>query len=318
MNSRQSLPKERLLNMTRRKVTSIILSMLTLFMLCVTLLPITTYAVDTVTSTVNIAIADKNMTGPGYYWANRTDTLTLSGLNIDTDEPYGLRLPKNCTVILEGKNTIKAAKYGISCSGTVVIKGSGSLTIEAGDIGIYLISQDNTQKVRLIEGKYEITAGTYGVYSEAADFSFVGDSMNINVGTPDGNAILGRSVNLLGGTFTANAPVESTHQLLVDGLNVNIEANRAAFSSKHMSVKDIDFGGTEYNGESVVSGKSTAKEVRTSILFGENVPGWVDYILLAVFAAGAASAIIGPALHRKKKTKELYERLEKEGYTVVK
>lgn len=302
--------------MNRRKIISIILSLMTVFSLCVIALPTTANAGNVITSTVNIAIANKNERGDGYYWANRYDILTLSGINIDTEDAYGLRLPKNCTVELEGNNYIKASKYGISCSGTVVFKGSGSLTIEAGDIGIYLIAQDNTQKVRLIEGKYTITAGTYGVYSEEGDFSFVGDSMDINIGTPDGWAIMGRAVNLLGGKFKANAPVETTHQLLVSGLDVNIEANRSAFVSKNLNIKDIDID--EYNGEASVNAKSTAKKGRSSIFFGDNVQGWVDYLILVVFALAVASGIFVPALRRKKKAKELYERLEKEGYDIVK
>ncbi len=302
--------------MNRRKIISIILSLMTVFSLCVIALPTTAKAGDVITSTVNIALANKNERGDGYYWANRYDILTLSGINIDTEDAYGLRLPKDCTVELEGNNYIKASKYGISCSGTVVFKGSGSLTIEAGDIGIYLIAQDNTQKVRLIEGKYTITAGTYGVYSEKGDFSFVGNSMDINVGTPDGWAIMGRDVNLLGGKFKANAPVETTHQLLVSGLDVNIEANRSAFVSKNLNIKDIDID--EYNGEASVIAKSTAKKGRSSIFFGDNVQGWVDYLILVVFALGVASCIFVPALRRKKKAKELYERLEKEGYDIVK
>lgn len=301
--------------MTRR-IISIILSVVMLAMLCISAVPVS--ASDAITTTVNIATANKNMRGDGYDWANRYDVLTLNGLNIETEDPYGLRLPKNCTVVLEGKNTIKAAKYGIACSGTVVFKGSGSLTIEAGEIGIYLIAQDSTQKVRLIDGKYEITAGKYGIYSEAADFSFVGNSMDINVTGENGYAVMGRAVNLLGGTFTANAPVESTHQLLVDGINLDVDAGSSpAFASKNLKVKNISIDG-EYNGESAVNAKSTKKFSGSSIIFGESVPAAVDYVILVVFAAGIAAAIVLPALRRKKKAKELYERLEKEGYTIVK
>ena len=297
-----------------RRILPIILTAAMLFTLCLAALPVS--ASGTIQTTVNIATANKNMRGEGYDWANRYDVLTLKGLNIDTEDPYGLRLPKNCTVVLEGKNTIKASKYGISCSGTVVFKGSGSLTIEAGEIGIYLIAQDSTQKVRLIDGKYEITAGTYGIYSVAADFSFTGKSMNVNVTGDGGHAIMGRAVNLLGGTFTANAPVESTHQLLVDGIDISVDGGSApAFASKNLTVKNLD---TEYNGESSFNAKSTKKFTGTSIIFGENVGAAVDYVIRAVFAAGIAAAIVLPALRRKKKAKELYERLEKEGYTVVK
>ena len=72
----------------------------------------------------------------------------------------------------------------------------------------------------------------------------------------------------------------------------------------------------EYNGETTILGKSTAKRVRTSAVFGENVPGFVDYICLVILAVSVAAGIFGPALHHKKKKKELYERLAREGYDV--
>lgn len=311
------------MNMIRRKLTALILVLCTVFTLCAVVLPADVLADNIITKTVNIAIANKNERGPGYDWANRYDVLTLDNLHIDTTDPYGLRLPDNCTVVLKGDNTIKAAKYGLACSGTVVFKGSGTLTIEAGDVGIYLVSQDSTHKIRLIDGKYTIKAGTYGVYSEYADFSFVGETMNIEVTGENSAAILGRRVNLMGGTFTANSSVESTHELAVEGANLDITSDRPAFSAKILSIKDVAMtsGGAsveEYNGETSILGKSTAKRVRTSAVFGESVPGFVDYICLAVLAVGVAAGIFGPALHHKKKKKELYERLAREGYDVPK
>ena len=307
----------------RRKFTALILSLCTVFAMCAVVLPASVQADNIIRSTVNIAIANKNERGAGYDWANRTDVLTLNNLHIDTTDPYGLRLPDNCTVILKGDNYVKASKYGLACSGTVVFKGSGSLTIEAGDVGIYLVSQDSTHKIRLIEGTYTVKAGTYGVYSEYADFSFVGDKMNIEVTGENSSAILGRRVNLMGGTFTANSSVESTHELAVEGVNLDITSNRAVFDAKILTIKDVDMtsNGTavaEYNGETSITGKSTAKHVRTSAVFGENVPGFVDYICLVILAVGVAAGIFGPALHHKKKKKELYERLAREGYDVPK
>lgn len=266
---------------------------------------------EVITHTVNIAAANKNESGPGYTWMNRYDTLTLSGLHVETEDPYGLRLPKDCTVTLEGNNYVKAAKYGMSCSGTVVFKGSGSLTIDAGEIGIYLITQDKTQKIRLIDGSYTVTAGKYGVYSDAADFSFVGKSMKISAGE---KAILGRCVNLLGGTFSADSPVEATQALLVNGVTVDIDASAPALVSKNLELKNLDFTSGEYNGGNSFHAKGLAKFHATSVLFGENVPGWVDYILLAAAIVGVGALIYVPVLRKKKKTKELYERLEKEGY----
>lgn len=300
----------------RRSLTSAFLALTMILSVCVFIMPDTVSAADVVKKTVNIAEATKNERGPGYDWANRYDILTLNNLHIDTEDAYGLRLPKNATVVLKGSNYIKAAKYGISFSGTVIFKGSGSLTIEAGEIGLYLISQDNTQKIRLIDGKYTITAGTYGVYSEAADFSFVDGQLDINVTDPAGAAIQGRVVNLLGGDFSANAPVQSTHALVVEGVNLDITASSPALASKNLTVRDVQFddGSAEYADQTTVKAKSTAKVERKSAVFGDSVPGWVDYICLAVVAAGIAACIFVPALRRKKKTRELYERLAAEGY----
>ncbi len=298
----------------RNKVTSLIMSAVIAISSAVLILPAESQAADTVTSTVNIATADKNMRGPGYEWANRYDILTLTNLNLETEEAYGLRLPKNCTVILEGNNYIKADKYGISCSGNIVFKGNGSLTIDAGEIGIYLITQDSSQKIRLIDGKYTITAGKYGVYSDAADFSFVDGSLDISMSGEDSYAIYGRCVNLLGGSFSADASVSTTHELVVDSIDIDITSSSAALSSKNLKIKNISV--EDYNGENSISAKSTSSGSRPSIFFGDNVPGWIDYSILVVLALGIAAGIFFPALRRKKKAEELYKRLEAEGYDV--
>lgn len=304
-----------------KKFLSLILTLCAVFTMSVIILPDSANAAaEAVRKTVNIAGATKNERGPGYDWANRTDILTLEGLNIVTDDPYGLRLPNNCTVILKGDNYIKAAKYGVACSGTVVIKGSGTLTIDAGEIGIYLVSQDTSHKIRLIDGEYKIKAGKYGVFSDYADFSFVGKKMTIEV--PEGaEAIMGRRVNLVGGSFTANASVNSSHELTVEGINLDITSSLPAFSAKILSIKDVALtsGGAaveEYNGETSVEGKSTAVNARKSVVFGENVPGFVDYICLVILIIGVAAGIFGPAMLHKKKKKALYERLAREGYDV--
>ena len=301
---------------TSVKIASILTLLIAVLTLSCLLSP--AYAAgETITKTVNIAAANKNESGPGYNWANRYDVLTLSGLRIETDDPYGLRLPKNCKVILEGDNYIKASKYGISLSGTVDFKGSGTLTVEAGEIGFYLISQDKTQKIRLIEGSYTITAGKWGIYSDAADFSFIGDSMTVNMTDPSAPAIAGRCVNLLGGTFTSNAPVEASQALLVNGVTLDIAANSPALSAKNLEIKNIELSnGGDYNGENAISAKGLAKFHATSVLLGESVPGWVDYLLLLAALAVVAALIVFPSLRKKKKKKELYERLAKEGYHV--
>lgn len=271
----------------------------------------------TITTTLNIAQANKNQRGHGYEWHNRTDVLDLNGLYLDTTNDYGLRLPKDCTVNITGTNYIKASKYALSCAGTVVFKGSGKLILDAGEAGIFIYTEVGTEKVRLLEGEYEIHSAKYGVLSTAADFSFVDGKMTITVDDENGAAVSGRIVNLLGGTFTANSAVEASHMLTVKGINLDVNANRAAFSSKNLTVSDIALTAdgasiAEYAGQSSVKGTSTLKRVRTSVIFGENVNGAIDYVCLVVLLCGIAAAVIVPILRHKKKVQKLLERLEKE------
>ena len=99
------------MNKTRRICWLLTLCLaFTLFSPCAALTVSAASGGVTITETVNIAQANKNMEGHGYSWANRYDILTLDGIHLDTASDYGLRLPKNCTVVLEGDNYIKAAK----------------------------------------------------------------------------------------------------------------------------------------------------------------------------------------------------------------
>jgi len=265
---------------------------------------------ETITSTLNLVNVKQNERGDGYDWANRYDILTLNGFSLDTESDYGLRLPKDCTVILKGTNYIKAGKYALTCSGNVSFKGNGTLILDAGEIGLFIYSEVATDKIRLLDGNYQITAGKYGVHSPAADFSFVDGKMDITVNAADGAAVSGRCVNLVGGKFKANNSVESTHELVVKGINLDIESTKPALSAKILNITDISI--TDYNGENTIEAKSTEKRDRRSAVFGDSVPGFVDVILLIVAVAGIAALIVVPILRRKKKTKELYERLARE------
>lgn len=305
------------MNLTVKKLISIALSFIASFTILASGFSANVEAKNNgvITSTLNIAEARKNLEGPGYSWANRDSELTLKDLYIDTEDGYGLRLPKDCTVILKGKNYIKASKYGVSCSGTVAFKGDGTLLIDAGEAGIYLISQNNTHKIRILNGNYTINAGKYGVLSEYADFSFVGKSMSVHVDDENGFAIKGRCVNLTGGSFVADAAVSTTQELVVDSIDINISAASAALTSPQLRIENINIEGLEeYNGEFSIVAKATKRFKVKSIIFGENVPGYVDYIFLAVAAILIAAAVVFPILHKKKKNKILYERLKTEGY----
>lgn len=284
---------------------------------CLCCIPVYALSKEVITDTLDISQAKKNLFGPGYAWMNREDTLTLDGLHLITSDDYGLRLPKSCTVILDGENHIRAGKYALSCAGTVTFKGNGKLTLEAGEIGMYLYSEDGTQKVRLLDGTYEIHAGDYGVFSAASDFSLVDGKMNITVDNADGASVSGRIVHLLGGSFTANNAVEASHNLEVRGIKLDLTCTKPAFSAPSLSVSSVALKSDgvaidEYDGQFVVSGTSTYKPVRPSVIFGENVNGIVDYICLFVLVLVIGGAIAISVFKRNKKKKQLIARLEAE------
>ena len=298
-----------------KKILSLAAALLMLITVTAASLPVSavTYVID---ETVNIAAARQNLHGHGYEWANRTSTLTLDNCNIVTKNDYGMRLPGECTVVLKGNSYIRAEKYALSCAGNVIFKGNGTLTLDAGDYGMYLISQDNTTKVRILSGKYKVTAERCGVYSEYTDFSLAGGSFEVSTTGESSRAIFGRIVNLVGGSFVSDSTVEATHTLLCDSIDLDIKSTESALIGKKLTVRNIAIDGADgYAGENEIVGHATKRWHVKSILF-PSLPGWIDYVLLIAVLAAVAACIVLPILHKRKKTKELYEQLKAEGRSV--
>lgn len=259
------------------------------------------HAAAKITETVNLSRPQKNMSGSGYYWDNRNDILTLSGLYIDTTDDYGLRIPNGATVVLEGKNYISASVAALTCPGNVTFKGNGSLILTSGDMGIYFYSTDDTTTARFLEGTYEITAAGDAIHSEYTSLSIVGGKMTINAPSADKYAIFGRQVKLYGGTHTMNNSVHATVSLEVRDVNLSIDSEKSALSSdKTLKIEEVTIASlssaSDYNGENSIVVKSAKSTLGSSILFGENVPMFVDVLiallLLALIAAGIAVPFI--------------------------
>lgn len=277
-------------------------------------LPISAASV-TISETVDIASARANMRGHGYEWDNINKILTLDGINVETKSDFGLRLPSGSTVVLKGKNCIKAGLHGVSCSGNVVFKGSGSLEIDAGKYGIYLISQDNTTKVRVLDGTYTISAGECGIYSDYTDFSLSGGRIDVSVESADGTAVSGRVVNLVCGSFSADSPVTASHSLTVDSIDINVSADSPALDAKNLTVRNVSIAGADgYNGENSISATALTRWHAKSTLFGNDAPGWLDTAALLCVAACVSACVAIPVILRKKKKKKLYASLAAEGY----
>ena len=67
-----------------------------------------------------------------------TNTLTLNNATISKDEYHGINYSKleTLTIILNGENTISSTRYGVYSRYNIIVQGTGSLIINADDLGI--------------------------------------------------------------------------------------------------------------------------------------------------------------------------------------
>ena len=124
--------------------------------------------------------------------------------------------------------------------------------------------------------------------------------------------------------LTANGGIRASHLLSLSGAKISAFAEnesaltadgRIAIENEKIEVGD-DLNALspadEYEGQSAVRLTSTYKRVRTSVLFGEGTPGWVDVIIFVAAGVGVAAAIAVPFIVKAHKRKKLYARLEAE------
>jgi len=301
--------KQRLLS--RIAATALTLCMLFAF---ASILAVPASAAVKITETVNLSLPKRNMSGHGYYWDNRQKTLTLDGLNIDTANEYGMKVTGGATIILKGKNYIKASKAALAIAGTVTFKGNGSLTLVSDDMGIYCYSTDDSTTIRFMSGTYNITAGGNGVHSTHTTLSFIDGVWDVTAENPEAYAINGRTLKLYGGKMTLRGAVHAALDLDVQALSLSVTAEKPALTAdKTLIIKDVAISAgasadaltdtAEYAGENCVRMKSVRKDTRTSIFFGENVPRIADYGALVLFLALTAAGIGVPFLRTRQKTK---------------
>lgn len=271
-------------------------------------------AVVTITKSINLTNPRMNMTGAGYAWMNLDKTLTLDGLYIDTSDEYGMRIPDGATVILKGNNYIRAASYAMGIPGNVTFKGNGTLTLVGGDAGLYFYSTDDTTIARIMGGNFKITAGGVGIRSEYTTLSVTKGTFDIDVPAKDGVAILGRTLKLHGGKFTAQGPITASQNLEIRAANLSVAADRAALSAnRKLTLKDVSLsvGNTAddlrkadgYNGENCIRVKSAANLLGESVLFGEAVPMFADILVIVALAALVAAGIGLPLLRAHRRSK---------------
>lgn len=270
-------------------------------------------AVNTITETLNMLNVTKNQTGEGYYWHNPSKTLTFSGLNIDTQSEFGLKLLDNTIVILEGNNTISSAETAIYCTGTVTFKGTGSLTLVSGNTGIIIKNDNRNKKMMILEGTINISAGKEAIRSDNASISIAGGNISLNAADSEGYAINGRVVSISDGvTLVSDNTIAASYGLTVNAANMTINAPKAALQYKgSFGISNVAISsGTSaaslspadtYNGEFSIATVSTVKERAPSIVFGEEYPLSLDFIMLAILLVIMLTVIFVPPYIKRRR-----------------
>ncbi len=272
---------------------------------------------ETLTETVNLANPRKNMRGEGYDWANLDNILTLNGLNIVTDDEFGMKLPADATVILNGDNYISAATCGLVCTGKVTFKGNGTLTVVAGEIGISCTSVYKTDVARFTSGKIDITAGKLGMTSDHADITVMGSEMTITLNNSDALAIDGVNISVTSGSLTSNAPIHASNSLTMSASDVTVTSEGSAalscpngitfnsVSLKAGSSSDNLVATDEYSAQNAVKLTSTASSVKKGTLFGGSYPRFFDYLIIIFLILLLASSVTAPIIIKRKRTAKL-------------
>lgn len=306
----------------KKKIIAVFLVLFAIFSFA----PMTVSAVNApITSCVDLVSLDNDKLGNGYQWDNLDCILTLDNLNLSTTDDFGIKLPagnsdEGTTVILNGKNTIKATSCGIHALGKLTFKGDGSLTIISEGSGIIGASLKNTHTVTFRSGSITINASKNGIYTEASDIVFSGASVKI---TANENAIFGKTVKIVSSTLDISGKIKSKSTITVSNTSLTASASdKALEASGSIALSDVEIKvgdslsslatASEYNGEKAIKTTGTRQEKTSGFLFGGKLPAFMDYVFIALILLAAAAVIAVPLTLKHIKTKKLIaERDEK-------
>lgn len=289
-----------------------------IFVFCFTVLfiPFTALnisAADVMTETLNLLNVKKNQTGEGYSWHNPSNTLTLSGLNINTVSKYGLRILDNTVIVLQGNNIISAADTALYCAGTVTIKGTGTLTLISGNTGIVVKSEKMNDKLMILEGTIDIKAGFEAIRSDYASVSIAGGKVSLSAADSEGYAINGRVVTISGrSVVTADNTISGSYSLTVNRSDLTVNAPKPALQyGKNFDISNVTLStgssasslasADAYNGETSVAAVPVKEKKATSIIFGSEYPLALDFILLAASLVILAAVVFIPPYVKKRR-----------------
>ena len=270
--------------------------------------------------TLDLSYVRQNESGEGYRWDNINDVLYLTSINLSTTSDFGIKLPAGATVVVEGNCRVTANRYAISCLGSVTFKGTGKLTAEGGECAMYFYSTNRDHKILFLGGTYDLKGEEQAIRSDGAELSFCGGILSLEGKT----SAQGVDVTVSGCEIEAGGTIRASHLLSVNGANISafaengpalvsdgriaLENVRIEVGADLNSLSDAD----SYEGQNAVRLASTYKRVRTSVLFGEGTPGWVDTVAFIAAGVGVAAALTVPFIVKANKKKKLQRRLGEE------
>ena len=268
---------------------------------------------STITNCIDLPFKNDDDSGSGYSWDNLKCILTLDGINLDTTDVYGIKLPAGSKIKINGDNYIKAGSFAIFCLGDLTIEGKGSLTLSCAENGITCYTTYSTDKLTFVSGKITINDAKNGIYSENTPIIFSGANVTVNA---TNKSVFGKEIKFMAGSFTAQGQIYSKNSVSISNANLNVTANDGAIvSSRPVNFTDVDVSVGEnassltsaqsYNGEKAIKTVGTKKDTKNGFLFGGKLPAFVDYITIAVIALAASAVIVVPIIIKRKKTAEL-------------
>lgn len=212
-----------------KKVLSVLLAVL----LLAVMLPLTALAEDQVSH--NFAVEDSG-SGEGWVWNKETKTLTLTDATM-----RDFYLPAGSTIVLNGTNYVGVDDEGIKSyhfdyhsgdepvrvSDTVIITGTGSLTVSGGSWANFLVESGTVDFICLndaIDGSIEVRGGNVrisaGFNNEVNPATAISGNAVVSGGSltvhSNGEGIIG-TLTVSGGS----AAVTAKEECVVEGLNVS-------------------------------------------------------------------------------------------------
>ena len=270
-------------------------------------------AKGTLSKSIDLPLINDDSFGDGYEWDNLDCVLKLNGINLNTADLFGIKLPAGSTVELSGDNYIKASKHAIYCLGEITFTGKGSLTLVAEDTGISCFTTLVSDSIVFRGGNITVNGTKNGIYSESAPIVFSGSTVTVNA---TDHSVYGRDIKFVSGDASLNGGVYAKGTLTVSNANLSVSSSSSALTAVNgITLTDVTLsvGATlsslnsaqSYNGESAIKTAGTRKIYTPSFLFGDGVSIAVDYLIIALVTLGLTAIIVVPIIINRKKTAEL-------------